>query len=106
MLVARKGKSHQVPEKSNEDLLSPLSPCMKALLKKPEHSSLTPINDCEFYESVDAPTEFNYLEHKVEVCAFTADGAGFRPSWWAGMLVTKAGWLGMQLLALRSLREA
>lgn len=64
---------------------------------------MTPINDCEFYESVDAPTEFNYLKHKVEVYAFTVDGAGFRPSWWAGVLVTKAGWLGMQLLALRSM---
>lgn len=43
----------------------------------------------------------------MEVCAFTADGAGFRPSWWAGGGgVTKAGWLGMQPLALRSLREA
>lgn len=32
-------------EKGNEDLLSPLSPRIKALLKKIEHSSLTPIND-------------------------------------------------------------
>lgn len=67
---------------------------------------MTPINDWEFYESVDAPTEFNYLEHEVEVCAFSGGGAGFRSSWWVGVLVTKALWLGMQLLALRSLREA
>lgn len=44
MLIGRKEKIHQVPEKGNEDL-SPLSPRIKALLKKIEHSSLTPIND-------------------------------------------------------------
>lgn len=42
---SQESKNSSGTREGNEDLLSPLSPCIKAHLKKPERSSLTPIND-------------------------------------------------------------
>lgn len=59
----------------------------------------------EFYEAAAAPTEFNYLEREVEVCAFTAAGPGFRPSSWAWGVGYKGSLAGLPLLAPGTLRE-